>query len=77
MDQSFKVQVSTTMYACMVNSQVMSSAECFQNQLFKKKSLESTIGVSNILDSDQDRRFVGPDLHPNCLQRLLAAKLNT
>ena len=26
--------------------------------------------VSNSLDSDQDRLFVGPDLGPNCLQRL-------
>ena len=28
--------------------------------------------MSNSLDSDQDRHFVGPDLSPNCLQRLLA-----
>ena len=28
--------------------------------------------VSNILDSDQARRFVGPDLGPNCLQILSA-----
>ena len=26
--------------------------------------------VSNSLDPDQDRRYVGPDLGPNCLQRL-------
>ena len=25
--------------------------------------------VSNSLDSDQDRHFVGPDLGPNCLQK--------
>ena len=25
--------------------------------------------VSNSLDPDQARRFVGPDLGPNCLQR--------
>ena len=31
-----------------------------------------TIRVSNGLDPDQDRRFVGPDLDPNCLQRLSA-----
>ena len=28
--------------------------------------------VSNSLDSDQARRFVGPDLGPNCLQILSA-----
>ena len=26
--------------------------------------------MSNSLDPDQDRHFVGPDLDPNCLQRL-------
>ena len=28
------------------------------------------LGVSNILDPDQARHTVGPDLEPNCLQRL-------
>ena len=28
--------------------------------------------VSNCLDPDQDRRFVGPDLGPYCLQSLSA-----
>ena len=28
--------------------------------------------MSNISDSNQDRHFVGPDLGPNCLQRLSA-----
>ena len=27
------------------------------------------IRVSNSLDPDQARRFVGPELDPNCLQR--------
>ena len=30
----------------------------------------NTIRVSNNLDSDQARHLVGPDLGPNCLQRL-------
>ena len=30
------------------------------------------IRVSNSLDLDQARHFVGPDLGPKCLQRLLA-----
>ena len=40
--------------------------------LFKKKSFRNTIGVSNGLDPDEARRFVGPELGPNCLQRLSA-----
>ena len=32
----------------------------------------NTIQVSNSLDPDQARHFVGPDLGPNCLQRLSA-----
>ena len=35
-------------------------------------SLDATIRVSNSLDPDQARHFVGPDLGPNCLQRLSA-----
>ena len=45
-----------------------SSADCFQNQ-FKKKKFQDTTRVSNSLDIDQARRFVGPDLVPNCLQK--------
>ena len=32
----------------------------------------NTIRVSNSLDLDQARHFVGPDLGANCLQRLSA-----
>ena len=32
----------------------------------------NTIRQSNSLDPDQARHFVGPDLGPNCLQRLSA-----
>ena len=35
----------------------------------------NTICVSNSLDPDQARRFVGPDLGPNCFQRLSALLL--
>ena len=38
----------------------------------KQNSFRNTIRVSNSLDRDQDRQFVGPDLSPNCLQRLFA-----
>ena len=37
-----------------------------------KKYFRNTITVSNSLDPDQDRRSVGPDLGPNCLQKLSA-----
>ena len=30
----------------------------------------NTIRVANGFDAEQDRRSVGPDLVPNCLQRL-------
>ena len=51
----------------------LASADFFQNKLFQKKSFRNTIRVSNNLDPDQDRHFVGPDLGLNCLQRLSAA----
>ena len=51
---------------------LLSSADIFQNQLFQKMSFRNTIRVSDSLDPDQTRRFVGPDLGTNCLQRLSA-----
>ena len=36
----------------------------------------SIIRVSNVLDPDQDRQNVGPDLDPNRLQRLSADDKN-
>ena len=39
---------------------------------FSKHSFRNTIKVSNSLDSDHARLNVGPDLDPNCLQRLSA-----
>ena len=50
----------------------MSSADFFQNQLFLKNSFGNTIRVSNSLDPNQAGCFFGPDLGPNCLQRLSA-----
>ena len=43
-----------------------------KNQLFQKKSFRNTTRMSNSLDPDQAGHFVGPDLGPNCLQRLSA-----
>ena len=39
---------------------------------FSKNYFRNTTRVSNSSDPDQDRRSVGPDLGPNCLQRLSA-----
>ena len=38
----------------------------------KQKSFRNTIRVLKSWDPDQARRSVGPDLVPNCLQRLSA-----
>ena len=50
--------------SCML---FLSSADCFRNDYIR-----NTIRVSNSLDPDQARQFVGPDLGPNCLKRLSA-----
>ena len=44
----------------------------FLEIIFFKNSFRKIIRVSNNLDPDQARHFVGPDLGPNCLQRLSA-----
>ena len=45
----------------------------FQNIFFsKKKKFTNIIRVSDSLDPDQDRHFVGHDLGLNCLQRYSA-----
>ena len=62
--------ISISKHTYWVNLQ---SADFFfhQNQLFgEKKYFRNTIRVSSRLDPDQARRFVGPDMGPNCLQRL-------
>ena len=42
----------------------------FSKSNFTKNSCKNTTRVSKGLDQDQARRFVGPDLGPNCLQKL-------
>ena len=44
----------------------------FLGTLRVKNSFRNIIRVSNSLDPDQARHFVGPDLGPSCLQRLSA-----
>ena len=41
----------------------------FQNFFSTKNSFRNTIRVSNSVDPDLARHFVGPDLGPNCLPR--------
>ena len=51
----------------------LSSEDFFFFKLtFSKESIRNTFRVSNSLDPDQALCFVGPDLGPNCLQRLSA-----
>ena len=44
----------------------------FPKLTFLKKILSGTLKESNRLDPAQDQHSVGPDLHPNCMQRLSA-----
>ena len=56
--------ISIFFFACwVIFALLLSSADLFQNNNFR-----NTIRESNGLDPDQDRRSVGPDLGPNCLQ---------
>ena len=43
---------------------------CRMLTFYSKNSSSNTIKVSNGLDQDQDRRYVGSDLGPNCLLSL-------
>ena len=54
---------------------IRNTIKCFCCQLLISskltlKKIRNTIRVSNGLDPDQDKHSVGPDLGPNCLQRL-------
>ena len=46
------------------------SADFFQSGFYLENSFRNTILGSNGLDPDQDPHSVGPDLGPNCFQRL-------
>ena len=48
----------------------MSSADFYSKSYFLKKKIRNTTRMSNSLDPDQSLHVVGPDLGPNCLQRL-------
>ena len=50
----------------------LSSADFFQNQLFRKILSGLPLECQTVWITDQARQNVGPDLCPNCLQRLSA-----
>ena len=52
------------------------SADFFSKLPFSNNSFRNTIRVSNGLDTDKDQHYVGPDLGPNCLERLSADNKN-
>ena len=51
---------------------LLSSTDFFSKSTFSKKYFRNTIRVSNSLEPDQAPHSVGPDLDPNCLQKLSA-----
>ena len=52
---------------------LLSSAAFSSKLTFAKYSFRNTIRLSIGLNPDQDRRSVGPELGPNCLQRTKVA----
>ena len=65
-------------FPCWVIFQnLLSSANLFSSKImFSKNSFGITIAVSNSLDPDQAKQNVGPDLGPNCSQRLSSSRQN-
>ena len=49
----------------------------FSKSTFSKNYFRNTVRMSNSLDPDQARHFVGPDLGPNCLQKLSADDISS
>ena len=62
----------STILFVLGNIACFSSSADFPQRIFPKHFFRNTIIVSNSLDTDQARRLVGPNLGPNCLQRLSA-----
>ena len=51
---------------------LLSSVELFKKNNYFQKEIQDHYQCQNSLDPDQDGSFIGPDLGPNCLQRLSA-----
>ena len=65
-DQIYSTLCLLCTFACFLWSAI------FSKSTFSKNSFRNTISMSNSLDPDQARRFVGPGLGPNGLHRLSA-----
>ena len=63
---------ATYLCACWVTLQAFNRLLMIKRFLSSKYYFRKNISVSNILEPDQARRIVGPDLGPKCLQRLSA-----
>ena len=66
------VNISTL---CMLGNLLLSSADFFKINFFQK-ILSGTLSECQTVDPDQDQNSVGPDLGPNCLQKLSADDLS-
>ena len=53
----------------MVTLHTFLLADFFFKLTFSKNCFRNTFELSNCLDPDQARHFVGPDLYPNCLKK--------
>ena len=53
---------------------LLSSADFFSDQLFPKKSFMNSFSMSYSLDPDQARHFVGPDLGPKLLAKIISRR---
>ena len=68
----WSISSSHKLFSCWVTCRLPT----FSKLTFSKNSFRNTIRVANGLDPDQDRQSVGPDLGPNCLQKLSADDKN-
>ena len=56
------------LFACwVIFHEFLSSADFFKLNIFEKILSEMPSKLSNMLDPDQARHFVGPDQGPTCL----------
>ena len=55
---------------CMLGNLACVPIFFFKINFFQKNYFRNTIRVSNILDPNQVRHFIGPDLSQNCLRRM-------
>ena len=66
------ISIYLTLYLLIILHALLSSAEFFSKSTFSNNSFRNTIRMPNLLDPDQARHYVRPDLGPKCLQRLSA-----